>query len=358
MMWIKGKARVALSLMASTLSYVTGPHFLPLRCCIDELSVSEYECLASSVAEPTGYASSATCFFLPAPRVRDLEKAALSYCDIGAAEVLSDYFGFSCGDCELADVWRYRAAQLGDFHAAYNLHLNDVAYDKTRIFSESVVAKASKFNLSELTMSYIRHQASDSRTNGVSVYDALHYAVPLLDETPPSLLLGNISLKEDRFDMLRDLTLDYVACVKEQGRKSIEEIIVFPSKPSRVAGRWEKSQDGIACQLAVWEAIRLSRSWLIVALAKRPEDTTEKEYSKCVAIVLENLFVRLNLPQSISVMFAGNTSFARQMQKNLAASFNVKDAPPCLLRGENSVTVQIKSMAGDADDSIQGNRND
>ena len=301
------------------------------------------QCIMTTREDPICPAS---CFYLDPSSVTNLEKDALLMANAEAAERLSCYYSLYKGESEISDLWKYRLAQIGGFQAAAFLKEKGVLQDPKSIFTDCVIEEMEKSLMSDLAKSYICYQYRSSRAGCDASLDDYISGMRDLAAKPAEVVVRRVNgvgaPEQSKFE--------YYAYKSRLGPSLSEnsaqyEVVVFPQLPAPYHEMWTRTADGIACQNAVAMAEDLGLAWIVVAIAPFGElvcktagegnewflRLSDDECLRCVNYVLKDVFLHFSLPQTTSVMFAGNVEFVNRMTGSGCNGLVIKRAPTCLV---------------------------
>lgn len=255
----------------------------------------------------------ANCFRLSVSDVLKNEFDALQDGDAEAARRLADYYGIFLNKPSVGEVWRFRAAQLGDINAARSLCERRLLERGERSYFKEVIDSPFFTGLSDVTRRYVLfHANGHGQKDSTPSESSRSLPVQDWDEEPAILRTGNVNAAFSRGASVLSWPMGYVAykarCDKSSCQeKDVTEVLVFPSF------------DGF-CQKAVDFAEGNCLNWIVVAVdfadsfKCRPKEVSLKECCRCVCKVLKEVFADFSLPNTTAVRFAESAAFAEQMK--------------------------------------------
>ena len=267
--------------------------------------------------------------WLPIAEIPKMEFAALHDGDVKAAIRLSCHYGIYLNKPYIGEVWRFRAAQLGNINATRSLSERGLLDGGRRSYFLKATESTAFAELSGIAQRYILFHAKDRRKNNVSSDGSTDFTIRNLDVEPAIVRTGSVNAMFCRDSSVLSWPMGYIAYKTRCGeslslKKAISEIVVFPSF------------DGV-CQKAVDVAEERSLPWIVVAIdiedhfRCRPKEVSLEECCRCTCKVLELVFADFSLPRSTIVRFAESVTFARQMEPMTKGSFMVMQAPSYLM---------------------------
>ena len=276
---------------------------------------------------------SSSRFRLSEDQASNLESSALLDGNATAAGRLRVYHGLYLCNSLLGEVWNYRAAQLGDFRSAYELHWMGLLNDPQRIFSEEALTNSADAAMSDLARRYVQFCYRKCREKGADLSEVACEANDWLLE-PAEVRSGDVEVRAGkwkiRYASYRARNRNGNCCETNQVK-----VAVFPSLPLMDIGipsDINMPMSGIACQEAVFMAERNGLPWIVVAVdlmsSLMPETLgiTEEEKAASAKIALERVFADFSLPSSTVVMPAGNIRFANRFKELIECEYNVQPA--------------------------------
>lgn len=268
-------------------------------------------------------------FYLPAAEVPKMESAALHDGNRDAAVRLASYYGTFQNKPLLGSLWNFRAAQLGDILAAYNLCVQGLFDKKAQFFSSVLSNKNDLALLSNVAKEYVYFHGLSNRLDIVHSSTKAHNAIRFLDTELPLVRIGSVDAAFDRGGKAYSWPISYVACRVRcrnhvPSKKEVLEILFFPS----FHGMYQSAVD-------MAEAKRMP---LIVAAADfddpfgvRPKEVSQKECCRCVCKILERVISDYSLSSDTVIRFAEDTVFSEQMKAE-GRAFTIKPAASCFMR--------------------------
>jgi hypothetical protein len=270
----------------------------------------------------------AESFRLPIAEIPKMEFAALHDGDVKAAIRLSCHYGIYLNKPCIGEIWRFRAAQLGNINATRSLSERGLLDGGRRSYFLKATESTAFAELSGIAQRYILFHAKDRRKNNVSSDGSTDFTIRNLDVEPAIVRTGSVNAMFCRDSSVLSWPMEYIAykarCREGGGVNEVADIVVFPSF------------DGM-CQKAVDVAEERSLPWIVVAIdiedhfRCRPKEVSLEECCRCTCKVLELVFADFSLPRSTIVRFAESVTFARQMEPMTKGSFMVMQAPSYLM---------------------------
>ena len=269
-------------------------------------------------------------FRLPAADVPKLEFAALHDGDVEAAIRLSSYYDICLNKPCLGEIWRFRAAQLGDINSTRSLYERELLGDRLQSCFQEAASSSFFAGLLGITQRYIRFHAQERHQNSVSSEDHAGLAIQDMETELATARTGSVNGEYRRGTSTLSWPIEFIAykarCNREVACSQNEtaEIVVFPSF------------DGM-CQKAVDVAEERGLPWIVVAIdfddrfKCRPKEVCLDECCRCVCKVLELVSAGFSLPRSTIVRFAESVTFAEQMEPRMEGMFTVMQAPSYLM---------------------------
>ena len=287
--------------------------------------------------EETWICPSAT-FWLSEEQVSSFESSALLEGNVVAAVRLELYHAIACAMPRMGDVWKYRAAQLGDFSAACDLHTRGLLDELPQIFSEEVLSNSVDATMSDLAREYIHFNYRNCReTHADSSGSSVVCSTNDWSLETATVKAGKVVVRNGEWK------IRYAAYkARDRYGNSCEtnqvQVLVFPSMSLIDSGLpADINMSGIACQHAVFMAESNGWPWIVVAVNIKssliPEtlEITDYEKDNCARIALERVFAEFSLPPSTVVMPAGDVLFVDRFKKLIESDYKVRPAPEKLL---------------------------
>ena len=268
-------------------------------------------------------------FYLPAAEVPKMESAALHAGNREAAVRLASYYGICRNKPLLGNIWSFRAAQLGDILAAYNLCVGGLFDKKAQLFSSVLSNKTDLVLLSNVAKEYVYFHGLSNRLDNVHSPTRAHNTIRLLDAELPVVRIGSVDAAFDRGGKDYSWPIRYMAyevrCRSHVPlKKEALEILVFPA----FHGMYQSAVD-----IAEVNSMPL----IVVAtdfedpFGIRPKEVSQKECCRCVCRIVKRVISDYSLPSDTVIRFAENPIFAEQM-KTEGRVFTIKPAASCFMR--------------------------
>ena len=269
-------------------------------------------------------------FYLSVAEVSKMEFAALHDGNSSAAVRLANYYGIYLNKPLFGGLWNFRAAQLGDVFAAYNLCVEGLFDNKTRIFSSILSDEKGFALLSDIAQMYVCFHGISNRLDTVDLSsNDTHIVIQQLDAQLAAAGIGSADAAFRRGGKTFSWPIDYVAYKARSGdfiqsNTSALEILVFPSFQGM-------------CQEAVNMAEANGLPLIVVAVdlkdrfGIRPKEISQKECCRCVCKILKRVIADYSLSSDTVVRFAEDRVFAERM-KIEGCAFTIKPAPSCFVR--------------------------
>ena len=268
-------------------------------------------------------------FYLPAAEVPKMESAALHAGNREAAVRLASYYGICRNKPLLGNIWSFRAAQLGDILAAYNLCVGGLFDKKAQLFSSVLSNKTDLVLLSNVAKEYVYFHGLSNRLDNVHSPTRAHNTIRLLDAELPVVRIGSVDAAFDRGGKDYSWPIRYMAyevrCRSHVPlKKEALEILVFPA----FHGMYQSAVD-----------IAEANSMPLIVVATdfedpfgiRPKEVSQKECCRCVCRIVKRVISDYSLPSDTVIRFAEDPIFAEQM-KTEGRVFTIKPAASCFVR--------------------------
>ena len=258
-----------------------------------------------------------------------MESAALHDGNREAAVRLANYYGICQNKPLLGNIWYFRAAQLGDILAAYNLCVGGLFDKKAQLFSSVLSNKTDLVLLSNVAKEYVYFHGLSNRLDNVHSPTRAHNTIRLLDAELPVVRIGSIDAAFDRGGKDYSWPIRYMAyevrCRSHVPlKKEALEILVFPA----FHGMYQSAVD-----IAEVNSMPL----IVVAtdfedpFGIRPKEVSQKECCRCVCRIVKRVISDYSLPSDTVIRFAEDPIFAEQM-KTEGRVFTIKPAASCFMR--------------------------
>lgn len=268
-------------------------------------------------------------FYLHAAEVPRMESVALHDGNREAAVRLASYYGICQNKPLLGNLWNFRAAQLGDVFAAYNLCVDGLFDKKAQVFSSVLSNKNDLALLSNVAKEYVYFHGLSNRLGILHSSASAHNAIRLLDAELAVVRIGSVDAAFDRYGKACSWPIDYMAYKVRRrnhvpSKKEILEILVFPSFHGMYQGAVDRAEAN-SLPLVVVATDLDDRFGL------RPPEVSRKECCRCVCKILKRVIEDYSLSSDTTIRFAEDPIFAEQM-KIEGRAFTVGSAASCFMR--------------------------
>ena len=238
-------------------------------------------------------------FYLPVAEVSKMEFAALHDGNSSDAVRLANYYGIYLNKPLFGSLWNFRAAQLGDVFAVYNLCAEGLYDNKSLIFSSILSDEKGFALLSGIAQMYVCFHGISNRLDTVNLSsNDTHIVIRQLDAELAVAGIGSADAAFRRGGKTFSWPIDYVA-YKMAEAKGLPLIVVAVDLKDRF---------GI-----------------------RPKEVSQKECYRCVCKILKQVIADYSLSSDTVVRFAEDQVFAERM-KIEGCAFTIKPAPSCFVR--------------------------
>ena len=229
----------------------------------------------------------------------------------------------------LGNLWNFRAAQLGDVFAAYNLCVEGLADKKSQIFSLVLSNKKDLLSLSNITQVYVYFHGLSNNLDNVHSSTNKHSTIRLLDAALAVVRIGSVDAAFDRDGKACSWPIDYMAYKVRRrnhvpSKKEILEILVFPSFHGMYQGAVDRAEANSLPLIVV-------ATDLDDRFGLRPPEVSRKECCRCVCKILKRVIEDYSLSSDTTIRFAEDPIFAEQM-KIEGRAFTVGSAASCFMR--------------------------